>query len=119
MPRVGSKPGMLRRQPRPLVTPCLARRWRTALEGLEGVAPAWEALFVMFAAAIKGVKAEAEAPRRGGFDKSRLGGFDKSRLGVRSKGAAAATLSQTRPKGVAKRPRPATANKHAFQVPLL
>ena len=77
------------------------------------------ALFVMFAAAIKGVKAEAEAPRRGGFDKSRLGGFDKSRLGVRSKGAAAATLSQTRPKGVAKRPRPATANKHAFQVPLL
>ena len=69
------------------------------------------ALFVMFAAAIKGVKAEAEAPRRGGFD--------KSRLGVRSKGAAAATLSQTRPKGVAKRPRPATANKHAFQVPLL
>ena len=69
------------------------------------------ALRFMFAAAIKGVKAEAEAPRRGGFD--------KSRLGVRSKGAAAATLSQTRPKGVAKRPRPATANKHAFQVPLL
>ena len=86
---------------------------------LEGLAPVPCAPLVMFAAAIKGVKAAAEAPRRGGFDKSRLGGFDKSRLGVRSKGAAAATLSHTRPKGIAKRPRPATANKHAFQVQLL
>ena len=93
--------------------------WRVGGARRSRASRAWEALFVMFAAAIKGVKAEAEAPRRGGFDKSRLGGFDKSRLGVRSKGAAAATLSQTRPKGVAKRPRPATANKHAFQVPLL
>ena len=105
------------RAPRPLLTPLLARRW--AHGALEGLAPVPCAPLVMFAAAIKGVKAEAEAPRRGSFDKSRLGGFDKSRLGVRSKGAAAATLSQTRPKGVAKRPRPATANKHAFQVPLL
>ena len=63
----------------------------------------------MFAAALKGVRAEAEAPKRGAFD--------KSRLGVRAKGAAAATLSQTRPKGVVK-PRAATSNKHAFQVQL-
>ena len=64
----------------------------------------------VFAAALKGVRAEAEAPKRGAFD--------KSRLGVRAKGAAAATLSQTRPKGLVKQ-RAETSNKHAFQAQLL